>query len=52
MEYIDGKPVLYFDDCIEFIVKSTGYDMGIVEAILDAETEYMKKVGIITDIED
>ena len=47
MEYIDEQPVLDFDDCIKFIVETTEYDAEIVEAILDAETEYMCKVGII-----
>lgn len=51
MEYIDGKPVLDFDGCVKYIVKDTGYNSEIVEAILDSETEYMRKVGIITDIE-
>lgn len=48
MEYIDGKPVLDFDDCVKYIVKYTGYNSEIVEAVLDAETRYMMKTGIIT----
>lgn len=51
MEYIDGKPVLDIDDCVKYIVKDTGYNSEIVESILDSETKYMMKVGIITDIE-
>lgn len=50
MEYIDGKPVLDFNDCIKYIVKDTGYNSDIVEAVLDSETEYMMKVGIITEV--
>lgn len=52
MEYIDGKPVLDFNDCVKHIVKDTGYNSEIVEAILDSETRYMMKVGIITDVEE
>lgn len=52
MGYIDGKPVLDFNDCVKHIVKDTGYNSAIVEAVLDSETEYMRKVGIITDVEE
>ena len=52
MEYIDGKPVLDFNDCVKYIVKDTGYNSEVVESILDSETDYMRKVGIITDIEE
>ena len=52
MEYIDDKPVLDFDDCVKYIVKDTGYNSEIVEAVLDSETDYMRKVGIIADIEE
>lgn len=52
MEYIDGKPVLDFNDRVKYIVKDTGYNSKIVEAVLDSETDYMRKVGIITDIEE
>lgn len=52
MEYIDDKPVLDFTDCVKYIVKDTGYNSEIVEAVLDSETDYMRKVGIITDIEE
>lgn len=52
MEYINGKPVLDFTDCINYIAKDTGYNSEIVVAVLNSETEYMRKVGIIADIED
>lgn len=48
MEYIDGKPVLDFDNCVKFIVKDTGYNSEIVKSILGSETRYMMEVGIIT----
>lgn len=52
MEYVNGKSVLDFNDCIKYIVKDTGYNSEIVAAVLSSETEYLRKVGIITDIED
>lgn len=52
MEYIDGKPVLDFNDCVKHIVKDTGYNSEIVESMLDSETRYMMKVGIITEVEE
>lgn len=47
MEYIDGKPVLDYDECEKFIVDSTGIARDIVEKVINAETEYMVKVGIV-----
>ena len=52
MEHIDGKSVLDFNDCVKYIVKDTGYNSEIVESILDSETKYMMKVGIITEVEE
>ena len=52
MEYIDNKPVLDFTDCINYIAQDTGYNSEIVAAVINSETEYMRKFGIITDIED
>lgn len=47
MEYIDDKPVLDYDESIKYIVNSTGIAKDIVEKVIDAETEYMVKVGIV-----
>ena len=47
MEYIDGKPVLDYEDCINYILNSTGITRDIVEKVIDSETEYMVKVGIV-----
>lgn len=47
MEYIDGKPVLDYEECIKYIMGSTGITKDIVEKVIDAETEYMVKVGIV-----
>lgn len=52
MDEKDGKPVLDFDNCVKYIVKDTGYNSEIVEAILDSETKYMMQVGIITEVEE
>lgn len=47
MEYIDDKPVLDYEECINHILNSTGIARDIVEKVIDAETEYMVKVGIV-----
>lgn len=46
MEYIEGKPVLDYEVCIKHIMGFTGIPKDIVEKVIDAETEYMVKVGI------
>ena len=40
-------PVLDFEDCINYIVDKTKLDREIIESVLNAETEFMEKVGII-----
>ena len=47
MEYIDGKPVLDYAEYIKYIIDSTGITKDIIEKVIDAETEYMVKVGIV-----
>ena len=44
------EPIMMnFDDCVNFIIESTKLDKDTVTAVLDAETEFMRKIGIITD---
>lgn len=43
----DGIPVLDFHDCIGYIRRKTGYDENVIMKILDAESDYMIKCGII-----
>ena len=46
MEYIDGKPVLDYEDCINYILNSTGITRDIVEKVIDSETEYLSLIHI------
>ena len=40
-------PVLEFEDRINYIADKTKLDKEIIESVLNAETEFMEKVGII-----
>ena len=40
-------PVLEFEDCINYIVDKTKLDKEIIESVLNVETEFMEKVGIV-----
>ncbi len=40
-------PVLEFEDCINYIADKTKLDKEIIESVLNVETEFMEKVGII-----
>lgn len=51
MDEIDGKPVLDYDELISYIQGQTGLDYDTVLNVLDRETEYMIKVGIIVEDE-
>lgn len=48
---MEKEKVLDFDDCIEFIHQDTGIDQETINRVLDSETRFMIKVGIIT-VED
>ena len=40
------------DEAIKFISERTGIDPKIVEKVLDADVEFMRKIGIIEEEED
>lgn len=40
-------PVLEFNDCVNYIIDKTKLDREIIESVLNTETEFMEKVGII-----
>lgn len=40
-------PVLNFDELVEYIKKNTNYEETVIERVLNLETDYMKKLGII-----
>lgn len=46
MENITEEQVIEFDDILNFIHKSTGYDKEVIEKVLDAETRFLIKSGI------
>lgn len=45
---------LFYDtnEAIKFISEWTGVDPNIVEKVLDADVEFMRKISIIKDEED
>ena len=40
-------PVLDFEDCLNYIAEKIKLDKEVIESVLNAETEFMEKVGII-----
>ena len=40
-------PVLDFEDCLNCIAEKIKLDKEVIESVLNAETEFMEKVGII-----
>ena len=47
MEYKDGLPVLDYEKLVSYIMAKSQYPKADIERILDLETEYMEKIGII-----
>lgn len=47
MEYKDGLPVLNYKELVSYIMEESQYPKTDIERILDLETEYMEKIGII-----
>lgn len=45
------EELLYYDtnEAIKFISEQTGIDPNIVAKVLDADVEFMRKIGIIKD---
>ena len=45
------EELLYYDtnEAIKFISEQTGIDPNIVAKVLDADVEFMRKIGIIED---
>ncbi len=40
-------PVLDFEDCLNYIVNKTKLEKEVIASVLNAETEFMEKVGVI-----
>ena len=51
MNKINNEPVLDYEELISYIQGQTGLDYDTVLNVLDRETEYMIKVGIIVENE-
>lgn len=47
MEQNKDCPVLEYKDCVNYIVEKTKLDKDVVESVLNAETDFMIKLGII-----
>lgn len=44
--------VMDMNFCVDYIAKTCGIDKATVTAVLDAETEYMRELGIIEPFEE
>ena len=50
---MDNEPIMMdLDACADYIANSTGVDRNTVISVLVAETDYMREIGIITDVEE
>ena len=47
MEYKDELPVLDYEELVSNIMEESQYPKVDIERVLDLETEYMEKIGII-----
>lgn len=49
METSNEEQFVDFDEILNFIHDSTGFDKEIIEKVLDAETRFLIKSGIATE---
>lgn len=47
MEYKDELPVLDYEELVSYIMEESQYPKVDIERVLDLETEYMGKIGIL-----
>ena len=47
MEYKDELPVLDYAELVSYIMEKSQYPTADIERVLDLETEYMEKIGIL-----
>lgn len=47
MEYKDELPVLDYEELVFYIMEESQYPKVDIERVLDLETEYMEKIGIL-----
>lgn len=52
MEINNEEQFVEFDEILDFIHDSTGFDKEIIEKVLDAETRFLIKSGIATEVKE
>lgn len=52
MEINNEEQFVEFDEILNFIHDSTGFDKEIIEKVLDAETRFLIKSGIATEVHE
>ena len=52
METNNEEQFVDFDEILNFIHDSTGFDKEIIEKVLDAETRFLIKSGIATEFHE
>nr|DAR15271.1 MAG TPA: hypothetical protein [Caudoviricetes sp.] len=52
METNNEEQFVEFDEILNFIHGSTGFDKEIIEKVLDAETRFLIKSGIATKVKE
>ena len=52
METNNEEQFVDFDEILNFIHDSTGFDKEIIEKVLDAETRFLIKFGIATELNE
>ena len=47
------EPIMVdYEDCFKYIVKKTGISKEIVETVFNAESDFLRELGVITDMEN
>ena len=52
METNNEEQFVDFEEILNFIHDSTGFDKEIIEKVLDAETRFLIKFGIATELKE
>ena len=52
METNNEEQFVEFDEILNFIHENTGFDKEVIEKVLDAETRFLIKSGIATEIKE
>lgn len=52
MEANNEEQFVEFDEILNFIHENTGFDKEVIEKVLDAETRFLIKSGIATELKE